>query len=140
MPSFAVSVTATAPGPLTSVDTVIVIPNERIFTVVKHGAKAEDAFRVVDDVLNRAVKGISDVVLVRGRVNVDFADVKTVMANRGRAVMGSGVGRGESRAIDAAHLDVTEASNAAVPQPDTTRELEKMGRTLFFKLSYAWTP
>ena len=61
-----------------------------------------ESFKLADDVLVQAVKGISDVVMVPGYVNVDFADVKTVMANRGRAVMGTGIGKGENRAVEAA--------------------------------------
>ncbi len=85
-----------------NVDALIVIPNERLLNLAEKKTTLLESFQLADDVLGQAVKGISDVVMVPGYVNVDFADVKTVMANRGRAVMGTGVGRGEGRAIDAA--------------------------------------
>ncbi len=85
-----------------SVDALIVIPNERLLNLAEKKTTLLDSFKLADGVLGQAVKGISDVVMVPGYVNVDFADVKTVMASRGRAVMGTGIGRGESRAIDAA--------------------------------------
>jgi cell division protein FtsZ len=84
------------------VDALIVIPNERLLNLAEKRTTLLESFKLADGVLGQAVKGISDVVMVPGYVNVDFADVKTVMANRGRAVMGTGVGRGEGRAIDAA--------------------------------------
>ncbi len=85
------------------VDALIVIPNERLLNLAEKRTTLLESFKLADGVLGQAVKGISDVVMVPGYVNVDFADVKTVMANRGRAVMGSGIGRGENRAVDAAH-------------------------------------
>jgi cell division protein FtsZ len=84
------------------VDALIVIPNERLLNLAEKRTTLLESFKLADGVLAQAVKGISDVVMVPGYVNVDFADVKTVMANRGRAVMGTGVGRGDGRAIDAA--------------------------------------
>ena len=86
-----------------NVDALIVIPNERLLNLAEKRTTLLDSFRVADGVLGQAVKGISDVVMVPGYVNVDFADVKTVMSIRGRAVMGTGIGRGECRAVDAAH-------------------------------------
>jgi len=85
-----------------NVDALIVIPNERLLNLAEKKTTLLDSFKLADSVLGQAVKGISDVVMVPGYVNVDFADVKTVMASRGRAVMGTGVGRGEGRAMDAA--------------------------------------
>ncbi len=85
-----------------SVDALIVIPNERLLNLAERKTTLLESFKLADDVLGQAVKGISDVVMVPGYVNVDFADVKTVMASRGRAVMGTGVARGESRAMEAA--------------------------------------
>ncbi len=85
-----------------SVDALIVIPNERLLNLAERKTTLLESFKLADDVLGQAVKGISDVVMVPGYVNVDFADVKTVMANRGRAVMGTGVARGENRAMEAA--------------------------------------
>jgi cell division protein FtsZ len=86
-----------------NVDALIVIPNERLLNIAEKRTTLLDSFKLADGVLCQAVKGISDVVMVPGYVNVDFADVRTVMASRGRAVMGTGIGRGTSRAMDAAH-------------------------------------
>jgi cell division protein FtsZ len=85
-----------------NVDALIVIPNERLLNLAEKKTTLLESFKLADGVLGQAVKGISDVVMVPGYVNVDFADVKTVMASRGRAVMGTGVGRGDGRAIEAA--------------------------------------
>lgn len=85
-----------------SVDALIVIPNERLLNLAEKKTTLLESFKLADDVLGQAVKGISDVVMVPGYVNVDFADVKTVMASRGRAVMGTGVATGENRATEAA--------------------------------------
>lgn len=85
-----------------NVDALIVIPNERLLNLAERKTTLLESFKLADDVLAQAVKGISDVVMVPGYVNVDFADVKTVMTNRGRAVMGTGVASGESRAREAA--------------------------------------
>ena len=85
-----------------NVDALIVIPNERLLNLAEKKTPLLDSFKLADDVLGQAVKGISDVVMVPGYVNVDFADVKTVMASRGRAVMGTGIGKGENRAMEAA--------------------------------------
>ncbi len=85
-----------------SVDALIVIPNERLLNLAEKTTTLLESFKLADDVLVQAVKGISDVVMVPGYVNVDFADVKTVMASRGRAVMGTGVATGENRAMEAA--------------------------------------
>ena len=85
-----------------NVDALILIPNERLLNLAEKQTTLLDSFNLADDVLGQAVKGISDVVMVPGYVNVDFADVKAVMANRGRAVMGTGIARGEGRAVEAA--------------------------------------
>ena len=85
-----------------SVDALIVIPNERLLNLAEKKTTLLQSFKLADGVLGQAVRGISDVVTKHGYMNVDFADVKTVMANRGRAVMGTGVGKGEGRAMDAA--------------------------------------
>ncbi|MGH7576042.1 MAG: cell division protein FtsZ [Longimicrobiales bacterium] len=83
-------------------DTVIVVPNERLLSVVGKGTSFRDALKKADEVLLHATQGISDLIHVTGEVNVDFADVRTVMQSRGPALMGTGFGRGENRAIDAA--------------------------------------
>jgi cell division protein FtsZ len=83
-------------------DTVIVVPNERLLSVVGKGTSFRDALKKADEVLLHATRGISDLIHVTGEVNVDFADVRTVMASRGPALMGTGHGQGENRAVDAA--------------------------------------
>ena len=83
------------------VDTLIIIPNQRLLSVVDKGTPLVDAFKVADDVLRQAVQGIADLVTTPGLVNVDFADVKTVMTHMGRAVMGMGMSRGNNRAVEA---------------------------------------
>lgn len=89
------------------VDTLIVIPNERLLAVVDPGTSLSDAFGVADEVLLKATKGISDLVTVPGLVNLDFADVKAVMSNRGNALMGTGRAGGEGRAVEAAQAAVS---------------------------------
>src|SRR5947208_7575110 len=84
------------------VDTLITIPNQRLLAVVDRGTPLLEAFRVADTVLQQAVQGISDLILVPGLVNLDFADVRTIMSGMGMAMMGTGIGRGENRAVDAA--------------------------------------
>ncbi len=84
------------------VDTLIVIPNDRLLQVVEKKTSMVDAFRIVDDVLRQGVQGISDLITVPGLINLDFADVKTIMTNAGSALMGIGQGSGEARAADAA--------------------------------------
>lgn len=84
------------------VDALITIPNDRLLQVVDKKTTLLDAFLVVDDVLRQGVQGISDLITESGLINVDFADVKTIMSNAGSALMGIGRGSGESRAIEAA--------------------------------------
>ena len=84
------------------VDTLITIPNQRLLAVVDRGTPLIEAFKVADTVLLQAVQGISDLILVPGLINLDFADVRTIMAGSGMALMGAGVGKGEHRALDAA--------------------------------------
>ncbi len=85
-----------------SVDTMIVVPNERLLSVVGKGTTFRDALKKADEVLLHATQGISDLISVTGEVNVDFADVRTVMSNRGAALMGTGEATGENRAVEAA--------------------------------------
>ncbi|MDD5433959.1 MAG: cell division protein FtsZ [Nitrospira sp.] len=82
-------------------DTVIVIPNERVRTMVEKSTPATEAFKLADDVLRQAVQGISDIITRPGYINVDFADIRTIMSFTGRAVMGMGSGSGEGRAMEA---------------------------------------
>jgi cell division protein FtsZ len=88
------------------VDTVLVIPNQRLLGIVDKATPLLEAFKVADDVLRQAIQGIADVITTTGHVNVDFADVRTVMSHTGRAVMGMGVSRGTNRAIEAAQKAV----------------------------------
>lgn len=90
-----------------NVDTLITIPNQRLLQVVDRDTSLRDAFRVADNVLRQAVQGISDLITVPGLVNLDFADVQTIMSGMGLAIMGTGVGRGEKRAIEAAHAAIS---------------------------------
>lgn len=85
-----------------TVDTLITIPNNRLLEVVEKGTSLEDSFRKVDEVLLNAVQGISDLINVPGLINVDFADVKTIMSNQGLALMGTGAASGDHRAEQAA--------------------------------------
>jgi cell division protein FtsZ len=85
-----------------SVDTLIVVPNDKIGLVVEKGTPLLKSFAVANDVLKQAVQGISDIILIPGLINVDFADVKTIIQDKGRGVMGAGTGRGETGAIEAA--------------------------------------
>jgi len=85
-----------------SVDTIIVIPNQKLLTIVERTTTLIDAFKSADDVLYQATKGISDLISVHGLVNLDFADVKTIMKGMGDALMGTGFGEGENRAVMAA--------------------------------------
>lgn len=84
------------------VDTIIVIPNDRILQIIDKKTSLLDAFRTVDDVLRQGVQGIADLVTTPGLINVDFADVKSVMSDAGSALMGIGKGTGENRAVEAA--------------------------------------
>lgn len=90
-----------------SVDTVIIIPNQRLLSVSSKNTSFVEAFKKADEVLYQAVKGISDVITVHGIVNVDFADVRTIMSEMGQALMGSGVARGENRAAEAARKAIS---------------------------------
>lgn len=90
-----------------AVDTLITIPNERLLNFVERGTPLSEAFRIADDVLRQAVQGISDLITVPGEVNVDFADVKTIMTGMGMALMGTGVAKGENRALEAAQRAIS---------------------------------
>lgn len=89
------------------VDTLIIIPNDRLLQVVDKKTTLVDAFKVADDVLRHGVQGISDIITIPGMINVDFADIQTIMANSGSALMGIGVGSGEHRAADAAKAAIS---------------------------------
>ncbi len=89
------------------VDTVIVIPNDRLLNVVEKKATLMDAFKEADDVLRQGVQGISDIITIPGLINVDFADVKTVMSDAGSALMGIGFADGDHRAVEAAQAAIS---------------------------------
>src|SRR3954470_18212902 len=89
------------------VDTLIVVPNNRLLTVLEKGTSMVEAFRVADDVLRQGVQGVSDLVTLPGLINLDFADVRTIMSEAGNALLGIGMGVGERRAIDAAEQAVS---------------------------------
>jgi cell division protein FtsZ len=90
-------------------DTVIVIPNDRLLQVVDHSTSVVDAFRFADDILRQGVQGITDLITVPGLINLDFADVRTIVQDAGSALMGIGIASGDNRAL--------EAANAAIHSP-----------------------
>jgi cell division protein FtsZ len=98
------------------VDTLIVVPNNRLLSVLDKQTSMTDAFRVADDVLRQGVQGISDLITLPGLINLDFADVRTIMSDAGTALLGIGMGQGEKRAIDAA------AQAVSSPLLETTLE------------------
>src|SRR5213082_2391904 len=89
------------------VDTIITIPNERLLTIIDRTTPMTDAFATADDVLRQAIQGISDLILVPGLINLDFADVKTIMSGMGLAMMGTSVAEGSDRALEAAERAVS---------------------------------
>jgi cell division protein FtsZ len=88
------------------VDTLITIPNDRILSIIDKKTPLLDAFSIVDEVLNQGVQGVSDLITQPGMINVDFADVRSVMKNAGSALMGIGYGSGENRAVEAARAAI----------------------------------
>jgi len=105
------------------VDTLVTIPNDRLLGVVQKKVSIADAFKLADEVLRQGVQGISDLITCTGRINLDFADVKAVMKDSGTALMGIGVGSGETRAVDAAQ--------AAISSPLLETSIEGSTRILF---------
>ena len=98
------------------VDTLIVVPNNQLLSVLDKQTSMVEAFRVADDVLRQGVQGISDLITLPGLINLDFADVRTIMSDAGSALLGIGMGQGEKRAIDAA------AQATSSPLLETTLE------------------
>jgi len=90
-----------------NVDTLIVIENDRLLQVVERSTPVTDAFRMVDDILRQGVQGITDLITVPGLINLDFADVRTIMRDAGSALMGIGVAHGENRAVEAARAAIS---------------------------------
>jgi cell division protein FtsZ len=89
------------------VDTIITIPNERLLAIIDRTTPLTEAFATADDVLRQAIQGISDLILVPGLINLDFADVKTIMAGMGLAMMGTGIAEGQDRAVEAARKAIS---------------------------------
>jgi cell division protein FtsZ len=89
------------------VDTIITIPNERLLTIIDRSTPLIEAFATADDVLRQAIQGISDLILVPGLINLDFADVKTIMSGMGLAMMGTGIAEGQDRAVEAARRAIS---------------------------------
>jgi cell division protein FtsZ len=90
-----------------TVDTLITIPNQRLLNFVERGTSLGEAFKIADDILRQAVQGISDLITVPGEINLDFADVKTIMHGMGMALMGTGISSGEHRAVEAAQRAIS---------------------------------
>jgi cell division protein FtsZ len=88
------------------VDTLITIPNDLLLKIIDRKTPIDDAFKLADDILRQGVQGISDIIMVTGLVNVDFADVRTVMKETGDALMGVGIGSGENKAIEATQMAI----------------------------------
>ncbi|RKY02707.1 MAG: cell division protein FtsZ [Spirochaetes bacterium] len=88
------------------VDTLIVIPNQQLLEIIDRKTSILEAFKLADDILRQGVQGISDLITTPGEINIDFADVKTIMNMSGGALMGTGVGKGENRAVEAAQLAI----------------------------------
>jgi cell division protein FtsZ len=93
-----------------AVDTVITIPNERLLSMTDRSTTLSDAFELADDVLRQAIQGISELILVPGLINLDFADVTTIMSGKGLAIMGTGVGAGDTKVVDAATQSIIHAA------------------------------
>src|SRR6476620_11327115 len=89
------------------VDTIITIPNERLLSIIDRATSLTDAFATADDVLRQAIQGISDLILVPGLINLDFADVKTILSGVGMAMMGTGIAEGQDRAVQAARRAIS---------------------------------
>ncbi|MBR7188646.1 MAG: cell division protein FtsZ, partial [Clostridia bacterium] len=90
-----------------NVDTLVVVPNDKLLSVVTKGTTMTEAFRIADDTLRQGIQGISDLIAVPSLINLDFADVRTVMQSRGLAHMGIGIGKGENRMIEAAQQAIS---------------------------------
>jgi cell division protein FtsZ len=88
------------------VDTLIVLPNQQLLEIIDKKTSIVDAFRIADDVLRQGVQGISDLITIPGEINIDFADVKTIMNLSGGALMGTGIGKGDNKALEAAQMAI----------------------------------
>ena len=90
-----------------NVDTLLIVPNDKLLQTMDKGTSLKDAFRAADDILRQGIQGISDLITVPGVINLDFADVRTIMSDQGEALMGIGVASGENRAVDAAKMAIS---------------------------------
>ena len=115
-----------------AVDTLITIPNERLLNFVERGTPLFEAFRIADDVLRQAVQGISDLITIPGEVNVDFADVRSIMTGMGMALMGTGIAKGEHRALEEVHRAGTKLGlvPAELESPQLKLEAKRFGLVL----------
>ena len=98
------------------VDTLIVIPNDRLLEIVDKKTSMLDAFRIADDTLRQGIQGVTDLITIPGLINLDFADIRTVMKDAGTAMMGIGISSGENRALDAAQ-QATNSALLELPSP-----------------------
>ena len=99
------------------VDTIITIPNDKLLQIIDKKTPLKEAFLVADDVLRQGVQGISDLITTTGLINLDFADVKTIMSDQGEAIMGIGIASGENRAIDAVDSAIHSCLLYTSPSP-----------------------
>lgn len=90
-----------------NVDTLLIVPNDKLLQTMDKGVSLKDAFRAADDILRQGIQGISDLITVPGVINLDFADVRTIMSDQGEALMGIGIANGENRAVDAAKMAIS---------------------------------
>lgn len=90
-----------------NVDTLLIVPNEKLLATLDKAVSLKNAFRAADDILRQGIQGISDLITVPGVINLDFADVKTIMSDQGEALMGIGIASGENRAVDAAKMAIS---------------------------------
>lgn len=89
-----------------NVDAILVVPNDKLMGIIDKKTSIKDAFKTADDVLRQGIQGISDLITVPGIINLDFADVRTIMSDQGEALMGIGIGTGDNRASDAATMAI----------------------------------
>ena len=124
------------------VDSVIAIPNDRLLQTVARHTPVSEAFRVADDVLRQAVQGISDIITVPGQINLDFADVRAVMKGMGQAVMGTGIGEGENRAVEAAQRAISNPllEDSSIEGARGRSEERRVGKECKSQCRSRWSP
>ena len=113
------------------VDTLIIVPNEKLLQVVERRTSVSEAFRMADDILRQGVQGITDLITIPGLINLDFADVRTVMRDAGSAMMGVGAASGENRAAEAAKMADHLAADGGVDRGRhrDAAQLHRLART-----------